>query len=253
MSNYVHSGYFNLFRPPYANLARYRKSSIYCISSRMNEILVLIPLVPSFFHDVIQIAKDTPARSIYLVASDIGVLFISDYYQSWHHIRNNLRKECKIFSKYMPECHVPEAFTADVIRNLDNTLCLDIPRSRLDMSSIKVALSKAAVSTATPFACDVIVDDSISTKYFVVEMNCSKGKFLEGCMDAYDELHMPYIVGNYDGMTYNQFSKAFPKLVKKTWCYSFASEEEFEYARTRGVRIGGAYRNDFVQKQHHKW
>lgn len=241
MQEYVHSGYYNLYRPPYSLCNNNFRSTIYCVSDSFNSILVIIPLVPSFYRDVIDIAKNTPARNIYLIASDIGVVFASDYYLAWNTITNNIRKSCKIFSKFMIENYVRSDFKSCIIRNEKDNISFDIPRSELDAGTIDITLTKAYVSAASPFSCDIILNDTYKKILFVGEMNDQKAKYLNENRDLYDEIHMPFITGNYNGMTYNELLKNYPALVTKLYCNQFASYEEFTYAKSFGVKVGGVY------------
>ena len=246
MQEYVHSGYYNIYRPPYSLYEKTHRSSIYCISDRLNSVLIIIPLVPSFYRDVIEIVKRHPARNIYLVAADIGITFASDFYLSWYTITNDIRKSCKIFSKFMIENYTRSDFKSAIIRNSNDNISIDIPRSIIDEGTIDITLTKAYVSSASPFSCDVILNDTYKKRLFVGEMNLSKAKYLNEHRDEFDEIHMPYITGNYAGMTYNETLKMFPALITKIFCNQFASYEEFTYAKSVGVKVGGAFNNDFI-------
>ena len=246
MQDYVHSGYFNIYRPPYSLYNTSHRSTIYCISDRLNSVLVIIPLVPSFYRDVIELAKNQPARNIYLIASDIGVTFASDYYLAWNTITNSIRKSCKIFSKFMIENYVRADFKSSIIRNNNDNISIDIPRSEIDAGTIDITLSKDYVSSASPFSCDIILNDTYKKKLFVGEMNIHKAEYLNENRDMFDEIHMPFITGNYSGMTYNELLKKYPALVTKIYCNQFASYEEYEYAKSIGVKVGGAFNNDFI-------
>ena len=246
MQDYVHSGYYGIYRPPYSLYNKYHKASIYCVSDRLNSALIIIPLVPSFYKDVIDIAKSQPARKIYLIASDIGVAFASDYYLAWNTITNDIRKSCKIFSKYMIENYTRSDFKSSIIRSANDNISIDIPRSDIDAGTIDITLTKEYVSAASPFSCDIIVNDTYKKRLFVGEMNKHKAMHLNENRNKYDEIHMPFITGNYAGMTYNELLKEYPALVSKTFCNQFASYEEFAYAKSLGINIGGAFNNDFI-------
>jgi len=241
MQNFVHSGYYGLFRPPYSLTNPSYKSSIYCMSDLYNTVLIVIPLVPAFYRDVINIVKNHIARNIYLVAPDIGVTFASDYYLAWDTITNTFRKTCKIFSKYMIENYVRADFKSDIIRTENDNISLYVPRSNKDIGTINISLTKEYVSSAAPFSCDIIVNDTYKKRLFVGEMNDHKANFLNENKSVYDEVHMPYITGNYGGMTHNELLKKYPALVNKIYCNQFASSEEFSYAKSRGIQIGGVY------------
>lgn len=244
--DYVHSGYYSIFRPPYSLNHIYHHSSIYCVSSRFNAVMIIIPLVQSFTKDVIDIAERTPARTIYLVAPDIGVGFISDYHNSWKYIKYNLRKECKIFTKFMPENYINSDFKADIIRTENDNLSIDIPRSNLDVGTIDITFSKQFVCSSAPFACDIILNDTYKTRYFVSEINEHKAKYLYENKDSFDEIHIAYITSNYGGWTYQELMKKYPILVSKIYCNLFGSYEEYTYAKSKNIRVGGAYNNDFI-------
>lgn len=243
MENYTHSGYYNIFRPPYSVNNATQRSSIYCVSDKYNSVLVIIPLVPAFYSDVINIVKNHIARKIYLIASDIGIGFVSDYYMSWDTITNTFRKSCKIFSKFMVENYTRNDFVSDIIRVENDNLTLDVPRSEKDISTISISLTKDYVHSSAPYSCDVILDDSYKKRLFVGEMNLQKADYINKNLDVYDEIHMPYITGNYSGMTYNELIKEYPALIKKIYCNQFASNEEFAFAKSKGILIGGRYRD----------
>ena len=246
MQDYVHSGYFSIYRPPYSLYDKYHRSSIYCVSDRFNSILVIIPLVPSFYKDVIEIAKSQPARNIYLIASDIGVAFASDYYLAWDTITNVIRKSCKIFTKFMIENYVRADFKSSIIRTSNDNISIDIPRSDHNAGTIDITLTKDYVSSASPFACDIILNDTYKKRLFVGEMNDHKANYLNNNRNLFDEIHMSFITGNYAGMTYNELLKKYPALVTSIYCNQFASYEEFSYAKSVGVKVGGAFNNDFI-------
>lgn len=246
MQDYVHSGYYGIYRPPYSLSNSSQRSTIYCVSDRFNSVLILIPLVPSFYKDAIDAAKNHPARHIYLIAPDIGVAFASDYYLTWDTITNNLRKSCKIFSKYMIENFVRSDFKSDIIRSANDNISIEVARSATDLGTIDISLTKAFVSSAAPYCCDVILNDTYRKKLFVGEMNNYKAKYLNDNRDMYDEIHMPYLTGNYGGMSYGQLIRKYPALVTKIFGNQFASYEEFAYAKSMGIRVGGAFNNDFI-------
>lgn len=246
MQDYVHSGYYNLYSPPYSLTNNTHRSTIYCVSDRFNATLILIPLVPAFYRDVIEIVKNHPARYIYLIAPDISIAFVSDYYLAWTEITKTYKRSCKIFSKYMVENYTRADFKSAIIRNELDNISIDMPRSNTDIGTMDITLTKAYVSSAAPYACDVILKDTYKSRLFVGEMNDHKAEFLNSHRDLYDEIHMPYITGNYSGMTYNALLKKYPALVSKVYVNQFASAEEFSFAKSIGAKIGGAYNNDFV-------
>ena len=246
MQEYVHSGYYHIYRPPYSLMHPYHNSSVYCVSSRFNTVLVLIPLVPSFYKDVINIVQNSSARTIYLIAPDIGLPFVSDYYLCWDTITNKYRRVCKIFSKYMVENFTYGPFKADIIRNENDHLSIDTDRSAIDLGTISISFTKAYVSSAAPFSCDVILQDTYKKRLFVGEMNEHKAEFLNKNRNIYDEIHMPYITGNYGGWTYKKLIQKYPALITKVVCNQFASNEEYLYAKEHGIRIGEAFNNDFI-------
>ena len=246
MQDYVHSGYFHIYRPPYSLANEIHRSTIYCVSDRFNTALVIIPLVPSFYKGVIDLVKQHTARQIYIVAPDIGIAFVSDYYLAWDTITKTLRRSCKIISKFMPENFTRGDFKSDIIRTENDNISIEIPRSKIDVGTIDISLTKAYVSSRTPFSCDVILNDTYKKRVFVGEMNEHKAKFLAENIGIYDEIHMAYITGTYGGYTYNDLIKEYPALKKYIYCNQFASSEEYYYAKSQGIQIGGAYNNDFI-------
>ena len=242
MQDYVHSGYYNIYRPPYSLTNNTHRSTIYCVSDRFNATLILVPLVPSFYRDVIEIVKNHPARYIYLIAPDVSIAFVSDYYLAWNDITKVFKRSCKIFSKYMIENFTRMDFKSAIIRNEMDNISIDIPRSDTDIGTMDVTLTKAYVSSASPFSCDVILKDTYKSRLFVGEMNDHKAQFLNSNRELYDEIHMPYMTGNYAGMTYNALLKKYPALVSRVYANQFASAEEYSFAKANGVKIGGEFK-----------
>lgn len=246
MQDYVHSGYYGIFRPPYALTHTHSRSSIYCVSDRLNSIIILIPLVPSFYIDAINIIKKSASRNVYLIASDIGISFVSDYYQTWYTTTKTLRKKCQIFSKYLPENFTRADFKSDIIRCENDSISFDVPRSDVDVGTISITLMKQFVNAASPYSCDVILNDTYKKKLFCGEMNTHKAKYINEHRTDFDEIHMPYLTGNYGDMSYDELVRKFPAVAAKTKCHSFTSLEEYEYARERIVSIGEAFNSDFI-------
>ena len=246
MQSYIHSGYYHLFRPPYSMSTEYHRSTMYCVSDRFNSLLVIIPLVPGFYKAAIDLVKQHPARKIYLIAPDIGLPFVSDYYLTWEAITKGIRKSCKIFTKYMVENFARSDFIADIIRTENDNISFEVYRSATDVGTIDITLSIDYCSTASPFACDVILNDTNKKILFVSEINDHKAKYLSDNPDLYDEIHMAYITGNYGGYTYAQMIKEYPKMRPKIYCNQFASNEEFKYATSKKIQIGGVFNNDFI-------
>lgn len=241
MQNSVHSGYYNIYRPPISLTPDYFKSTIYCTSTRLNTAYVIIPLVPGFTKDVIELVKTSPCKTFYLVASDIGILFVSDYYNTWDYIKHTMKRECKIFTKYLPENFCTGEFSADIIRTDNDNLSIYVPRSDLDTGTIDVCLTRHSCNNASPYACDVILNDTFKTRYFISENNAHKAEYLYQIRDTFDELHVPYITGNYGGWTYDEFIKKYPVMVTKTYANQFGSLEEYQYSKSRGVKVGNKY------------
>lgn len=242
MQGYVHSGYYGIFRPPYSlTNNENRNSTIYCVSDRLNTILILIPLVPSFYKDAINIIKISTARSIYLIAPDIGISFISDYYNVWYTVSHIYRKVCKIFTKYMPENFTRSDFIADIIRNSNDTISFSASISDIDAGTISITLIKKFINSASPYSCDVILSDTYKKRLFVGEMNNSKAMNLNNNRNEYNEIHMPYIDTTYGGMNYNDTVQKYPAIASKIICSRFGSIEEYEYARSKSVHIGEAF------------
>ena len=246
MQKYVHSGYYHIYRPPYSLSSERHSATLYCVSDRFNSLLIIIPLVPSFYKSVIDLVKQHPARKIYLIAPDIGIPFVSDYYLTWETITKNIRKSCKIFSKYMVENFSRSDFITDIIRTENDNISFNICRSEIDVGTIDITFTKDYVSSASPFACDVILDDTYKKILFVGEMNDHKAEYLNANPNMYAEIHMAYITGNYGGLTYTKTVSEYPNLLSKVYCNQFASNEEFEYAVKNGIRVGGAFNNDFI-------
>ena len=246
MQEYIHSGYFHLYRPPYSLASEIHRTCIYCISDRFNTTLVIIPLTGAFYKGVIDLVKQHTARHIYIVAPDIGVAFVSDYYLVWDTITKSLRRSCKIISKYMPENISRSDFIADIIRTKNDNISIEIPRSELDVGTIDITLSKAYVSSTTPFACDIILNNTNKKILFTGEMTELKAEFLAENTATYDEIHMPYIMGMYGGYSYDELTAKYPELRSRIYCNQFSSDEEYRYAKEHGVKVGGAYNNDFI-------
>lgn len=238
MQNCIHSGYTGIYQPTISLEGKEFTSTIFCLSTRLNTCFVMIPLTNLFSKDAIFLASNTAAKSIYIIASDISIIAVSDYYNTWDYIKHTLKKECKIFSKYMPENYTSEEFKSDIIRDLNDNISIDVPRSDIDHGVIDISLVKTYVHASNPFSCDVIVNDTYKKRYFIGEMNEHKAKFLYDTRDSYDELHMAHVRSGYGGMTYQQFIAKYPVMVTKTFVNRFSSYEEYQYAKERGLKIG---------------
>ena len=234
----VISGYYGIFRPPYSILNPTVGGTVYCITSQYRNVLVLIPLVPNFFVDVVKIIKRFPSRDIRFIVPDIGPRFISDYISSWYYIKKKLGFSCRLFSKYLPEGNLSEEFLSDIDRNIGQSISFVIARDYVDVATINAQVTKMMVNTSAPWACDVIIKDTNGRKLFVSEMNMQKAEYLNGIKDAYDEIHMPFIEGTYPSMTYNEVMRNFPGLVNQIVVNQFASKDELDNALNRRVQIG---------------
>lgn len=253
MTNYIHSGYYGLYGSPFNLKNEYNKTSIYCISSRFNTAMVIIPLAANFFRDVINIVRFNQVRKIYLVATDIGIMGISDYFLTWKYITFKLRRKCTILSKYLPENFISDAFKADIERNIYDRFNIEIYRSNIDVTSINIELTKNQVKHAAPFLCDVVVEDGYKKRLITCEMNKHKAKFLGENPNIYDEIHMPYIEGPYGGWTYHELIKEYPILSRKVIVNQFQSDDEWHHADKVHVPVGGVFKYDFIQAEHVEW
>ncbi len=238
MQNCIHSGYSGIYHPLASSLNGPLPVSIFCISNRFNTFIVMLPTTPLFAKDVISVARNIPTNSVYLIATDMDISTISDFYYSWDYIKHKLKKECKIFTKYLPENTLPKEYQADIVRNNNDVSCISIPRSDLDHGTITIAFMKNYVLGGNPFSCDVVIDDTFKKRYFIKELNEQKANFLYDIHDSYDELHMPYIASEYGSMTYHQLITRYPALITKTYTNQFMSYEEYTYARDHGAKIG---------------
>ena len=236
-SEYVLSGYHGIFRPPYSLLNPSSGGSVYVVTSQYRNTLVLIPLVPNFFTDVVKIVDKMQSRKVFFIVPDIGPRFISDYLASWYYIKKTLLFECKLFSRYMPEDKVSEEFLADIIRNVDESASLVICRSQSDVSVLHFQLTKLMVNTAAPYACDVILNDTGKRRILLSEANEEKIDYYNS-HPLYDEIHTAYIEGTYPTMTYQEIMRKYPLMVKYLVVNRFGSREEVEYALSKGIHIG---------------
>lgn len=239
----INSGYLGLFRPPYTfDTTRGKQSTIYCISTQYQEVLVLIPLVPSFCADLYRFVSKCPMTTFYIIAPDVSLPFASDYFLAWDYIHRKLGHKCKIFTKFPFENFGPEEFKKDVEILTAGTVNFSVPYNRTDDVSVSVKLSTTYVQASNPFACNVEVFDTIKRRLFVTEMNERLAKIILDRKNYYDEIHMPYITGNYDGMTYNELMKKIPALYSKIFLNQFTSNFEFDDAAMRKLNIGRLYR-----------
>lgn len=239
----IHSGYLGIFRPPYTLDSRKgTPSSIYCISTQYQEVLVLIPLVPSFFADLYRFVSKCHMTCFYIIAPDVSIPFASDYFLAWDYIHRKLGHKCKIFTRFPIENFGPEEFKKDVEVLTEGAVNFSVPFNRTDDVSISVNLSTYNVQASNPYACNVEVYDTISRKLFVADMNERLAKMILDHKTQYDEIHMAYITGNYNGMTYNELMKKFPALYQKIVLNQFASKYEYDDAIMRKLKVGRFYR-----------
>ncbi len=236
-SEFVLTGYYGIFRPPYSLMNPTSGGSVYVVTSQYRNCLVLIPLVPNFFTDIVKIIDRFPSRRVFFIVPDIGPRFISDYLASWYYIKKTLHYECKLFSRYMPEEKVSEEFLADIIRNVDEVASVVVYRDQSDVSVLHFQLTKLMVNTAAPYACDVILNDTGKKRILLSEANEDKMAYYNS-HPLFDEIHTPYIEGTYPTMTYLEVLKKYPRLVKYIVANRFGSVEEVEYAISRGVHVG---------------
>ena len=233
----VLSGYYGIFRPPYSLLNPSSGSSIYVVTSQYRNTLVLIPLVPNFFGDVVKIMNKFPSRNVVFIVPDIGPRFISDYLASWYYIKKVLLFSCELFSRYMPEEKVSEEFLADIHRNIDETMSVIVCRDQSDVSVLHFRLTRLLVDTQAPYACDVILHDTGKRRILLSEANDEKMTYYNEHR-LYDEIHIPYIEGTYPTMSYQQVMRKYPGLVQELVVNQFGSLEEVEYAASRRIHIG---------------
>ena len=238
----IHSGYLGLFRPPYTlDSNRGKQSTIYCISTQYQEVLVLIPLVPNFFADLYRFVIHAPMTRYYIIAPDVSLPFISDYFLAWDLIHRKLGYKCTIFTKFPIDAFGPDAFKKDVKILPEGAVNFLVPFNETDDVSVSVTLSTAHVNASNPYACNVEVFDTIKRRLFITEMNARLAKVLLDHKDYYDEVHMAYITGNYDGMIYQETMKKYPALSQKIYVNQFASKMEYEDAKYRRLKIGRLY------------
>ena len=243
------SGYSNVFRPPYTITHPGKTSTIYCISTQYDEVLVLIPLVPNFFADVYRIVKAKEMKRYYFIAPDVSIPFASDYFLSWDYIHRQLGHECKIFSLIPFENYAPEQFKRDNIVLANGTVNFSVPFNMTDDVSVSCTLSTKYVQASNPYACNVEVYDTNNRMLFVGEMNETLAKAILDKKDYFDEVHMPYITGNYGGMTYLQLMQKFPLLYQKIVLNQFASEDEYNYAKKKNLKTGRFYHCSYSKMQ----
>lgn len=236
-NEFVLSGYYGIFRPPYSLINPSSGGSVYVVTSQYRNTLVLIPLVPNFFTDVVKILNRIPSRKIFFVVPDIGPRFISDYLASWYYIKKVLQFECTLFSRYMPEEKVSEEFLADIIRNVDEAASVVVYRDQSDVSVLHFQLTRLLVDTAAPYACDVILNDTDKRKILLCEANENKIQYYNS-HPLYDEIHTPFVEGTYPTMSYQDIMRKFPRMVKYLVVNQFGSYEEVQYALSKGIHIG---------------
>lgn len=242
MSDRVFCGYHGYYRPPYSfkSSTSGNGGSIYCITTQYDNVLVLIPLVPNFFIDVVTIIRNNPARLVYFIAPDMGPRFISDYLSSWYLIKKQMGRECKFFSYYLPEERsISQDFLDDICRSKFESHNIVLTRSVMDVGVMNFQYQRLTMDIAAPSASDLVVNTPNGSKFFAVEMNERKAQWLNEHAGMFDEIHVPYIEGSYPTMTYNELMRQFPGLVRYVLVNQFSNREELAEARARGVRIGG--------------
>lgn len=242
MHSTANSGYTGLFNPSLLTSdITTLKQCIYCMSTEYNTAVVIIPLVPSFAQNVIDIARRSPSREIYIIAQDVGILFISEYYRAWYEITKNIKKNVHIVSAYLPSNDIiPSDFLASFIRNESNIFGLATPRSNLDTASIEIKFTQT-YQYGNGYACDIIVNDGERKILFVTDMNLEKANFWKSNSHEVDEIHMNFIPVTYGGLSYNELMKEVPSLVNKVYVNQFQTMEEYTYVINRGLKVGKVF------------
>lgn len=241
----VYRGYLGLFTPPYSLLSQTYSNTIYCIRPRVDNLLILIPLVPNFYIDVVQLLKMSACRNIYFIVPDFGPRFVSDYINCWNYITKDLGRQCKLCTKYLPDgiCHLGQDLQNDIERNKDDIFNFTIPVTDVDTYAINIELTRRYVATWAPTACDVIVNDNSKRILLTSEMNEYKAKFFNDNFDLYDEIHIPHISDYHYGMSYLKVLQKFPKLIHKLVVHSIHNDEELNYIKEHRIRGGELIRN----------
>ena len=239
-TEHIVEGYYGIFNPPLSILEPVTGGTIYYVTNEYRNILIVIPMIPNFFVDIVKIMKRIPARDIILIAPDIGPRFISDYIESWYFITRKCGKSCRIFSRYMPEEKntLSQEFIYDIKRNLNEAFSFIVARTAEDTTTIQINLSTYMVDTRSPGACDVLLSSCTGRKLLLCEMNEDKASALKDELDLYDEIHMPFIEGTYPTMTYQQLMLKYPSMIQKIRVNHFSSRDELQAALSRGVKVG---------------
>ncbi len=236
------SGYTGLYTSSYIEEnTSSMKPCIYAVATEFSSALILIPLVPTFANRVIELVKNSNAMDIYIVAQDIGILAISEYYKAWYEITYGIEKNVHIVSAYPPENLVaPEAFKSCIIRNESNMFSISMPLSDLNDSSVEINFTRFHSQVTSPYACDIILNDNYNSKVFVTEMNIDKADYYKNNIEI-DKVHMAFISGSYGGLSYNALLQRYPAIVSKLVCNQFNTTEELNYAIERGITVGEAF------------
>lgn len=235
-------GYTGYFCPPYSILSEVG-TSVYILTTQSQNMIIFIPLVPGFTRDILRVLQLNKSQSVYFIVPDFGVRYLSEYINLWYYIKHTLHRECKLFTKYLPETdlnNLGEELRNDIERNHEDTFLFSIPLTDLDMHAINIRLSKVRVATWSPYTCDVIVQDNRSKIFLTSEMNENKAAYLNDQLyDMVDEIHIPFIPEYHYGLSFLEVLHRYPKLINKLYAHSIHSQEEYELICYRRFKLGG--------------
>ena len=237
----IRSGYLGLFKSPHTILHPESHSTVFCMSTHLSDYLILMPLVPNFFAEILKSFLNHTANKIYLIAPDISIPFVSDYYNTWYYFKKTLGIDCKIISMFPIENYASSEFKNDVIVTGDEMYSIVIPLQEYEENtSINIQFSRWCVKADNPFTTNVIIHDTNKKILFVSEMNESLADYLSKpyVINKYDEIHMPYIIGNYQQMSYSKLVQKFHPIASKIRITQFGSIEEMDMAKNKGIAPG---------------
>ena len=229
------SGYYGLYRPPFENRNEY-DTSIYIIANRDKSILILIPLVTNFFHDAYNIIRRSACTKVYLATPSVDVMFISDIYNLYYETKN-LNKDFTLLCKKKPTVSITDEFMTHVKTGDHHVVDFS---SKVDEESFPMIDFVDEMMPIARNGYDIVVWDGNKRIYFANYMSERKlNKKTKRKPTLFDELHIPFNINLYGGLTYLQIAKlSSSTILRSIRVHSFSTTEELDYARSIGVTTG---------------
>ncbi len=234
--NTIKSSYIGLFKQPVDGKL---KSTIYCITDRMKDRLIMIILTPSAFIDAYNISKRLTYTEIYYVVPSLDVLFVSDLFNIFMKI-----KTLKPYAKWIfPE--KPD-FQTSVEFELNQIVADHFMYDGYNDYNFNVSLEFILSQDEGRKFYDILLNDGKKSIYFSQYMDADKLEKLYDD-DTIDEIHIPYSSTLYGGLTYHQIMKISNKYYTKIRVHSFLTVEEYNFCREMNrVKIGEVRYSDFI-------